>query len=200
MTKLKAILCAFLAALFYAVNIPLSKLLLKSVEPTTMAALLYLGAGIGVGIMLLVKGGEAKKFRTAFASGYAVRHRHDRTRHRRANPSDVRHPLRFARQRLASWQLRDRRHDGGRASALRRGGFRQTMDSDRADYHRMCTALVRRGKKPPVLARVAAGSSRDGLLGIRKQLYEGHFIEGHIRDRHPQRGVFGAGRTGLSRS
>ena len=60
MTKLKAILCAFLAALFYAVNFPLSKLLLKSVEPTTMAALLYLGAGIGVGIMLLVKGGKRR--------------------------------------------------------------------------------------------------------------------------------------------
>ena len=60
MTKLKAIFCAFLAALFYSVNIPLSKLLLKSIEPTTMAALLYLGAGIGVGIMLLVKGGKRR--------------------------------------------------------------------------------------------------------------------------------------------
>lgn len=53
----KAILCAFLAALFYAVNIPISKLLLDSVGPTTMAALLYLGAGIGVGIMALFKTG-----------------------------------------------------------------------------------------------------------------------------------------------
>ena len=52
---MKAILCAFLAALFYAVNIPLSKLLLDSVGPTTMAALLYLGAGLGVGIMALFK-------------------------------------------------------------------------------------------------------------------------------------------------
>ncbi len=50
---MKAILFAFLAAVFYAVNIPLSKLLLKSVGTTTMAALLYLGAGIGVGLMSL---------------------------------------------------------------------------------------------------------------------------------------------------
>ena len=57
---MKAILCAFLAALFYAVNIPLSKLLLNSVGPTTMAALLYLGAGIGVGIMALFMAGGRK--------------------------------------------------------------------------------------------------------------------------------------------
>ncbi len=57
---MKAILCAFLAALFYAVNIPLSKLLLDSVGPTTMAALLYLGAGLGIGIMALFKVGRQK--------------------------------------------------------------------------------------------------------------------------------------------
>ena len=59
--KTKAILYALLAAVFYAVNIPFSKLLLNQVEPTTMAALLYLGAGSGIGIMSLTgqnKGGE----------------------------------------------------------------------------------------------------------------------------------------------
>ena len=45
---LKAILYAFLAAVFYAINIPASKILLRDVGPTTMAALLYLGAGIGI--------------------------------------------------------------------------------------------------------------------------------------------------------
>ena len=45
---MKAILCAFLAAVFYAINIPASKMLLRDVGPTTMAALLYLGAGIGI--------------------------------------------------------------------------------------------------------------------------------------------------------
>lgn len=48
-----AILYALLAALFYAVNVPCSKILLEKVEPTFMAAFLYLGAGIGVGVMYL---------------------------------------------------------------------------------------------------------------------------------------------------
>ena len=49
--KLNAIIYAVLAALFYAINIPCSKLLLNKVAPTFMAAFLYLGAGLGVGIM-----------------------------------------------------------------------------------------------------------------------------------------------------
>lgn len=51
--NLTAILYALLAALFYAVNVPCSKVLLKDVPPTFMAAFLYLGAGIGVGTMYL---------------------------------------------------------------------------------------------------------------------------------------------------
>ena len=52
--KAKAIIYAFLAAVFYAVNVPASKMLLRNVGPTMMAALLYLGAGIGIGILSLV--------------------------------------------------------------------------------------------------------------------------------------------------
>ena len=48
-----AILYAVAAAMFYALNVPLSKLLLARVSPVSMAAYLYLGAGIGVGIMYL---------------------------------------------------------------------------------------------------------------------------------------------------
>ena len=51
MNKVKPILYALLAAVFYAVNVPASKVLLQRVGPTTMAALLYLGAGIGIGIL-----------------------------------------------------------------------------------------------------------------------------------------------------
>ena len=51
--KAKSIIYALLAAVFYAINIPLSKLLLNHVGATTMAALLYLGAGVGIGIMSL---------------------------------------------------------------------------------------------------------------------------------------------------
>ena len=53
-TKTKAIVYALLAAAFYAINVPLSKVLLTHVGETTMAALLYLGAGIGVGLLSLV--------------------------------------------------------------------------------------------------------------------------------------------------
>lgn len=42
-----------MAAAFYAINTPLSKLLLDNVPATFMAAFLYLGAGAGVGIMYL---------------------------------------------------------------------------------------------------------------------------------------------------
>lgn len=51
--KMLATLCAVLAAVFYAINMPASKILLRHIEPTTMAALLYLGAGIGIGILFL---------------------------------------------------------------------------------------------------------------------------------------------------
>lgn len=53
MSRVKAILYALLAATFYAINVPISKMLLKEVGPTTMAALLYLGAGIGIGLLSL---------------------------------------------------------------------------------------------------------------------------------------------------
>ena len=59
--KPKAILFAFLAAVFYAINVPVSKILLREVGPTTMAALLYLGAGIGIGILSLINKMDREK-------------------------------------------------------------------------------------------------------------------------------------------
>ena len=47
-TKNSATALAILAAALYAINIPLSKLLLQTVAPTMMAAFLYLGAGVGL--------------------------------------------------------------------------------------------------------------------------------------------------------
>ncbi len=47
-TKNIATFFAILAAALYAINIPLSKLLLQQVAPTMMAAFLYLGAGFGL--------------------------------------------------------------------------------------------------------------------------------------------------------
>lgn len=52
--KVLAIFFAILASGLYAINIPLSKLLLNYIEPTMMASYLYLGAGIGIGIMFLI--------------------------------------------------------------------------------------------------------------------------------------------------
>lgn len=47
-TKNVAIFFAILAAALYAINIPLSKVLLQFVQPTMMAAFLYMGAGVGL--------------------------------------------------------------------------------------------------------------------------------------------------------
>lgn len=55
--KPKAILYALLAAVFYALNVPMSKILLEHVGTTILAALLYLGAGIGIGLGAGVAGG-----------------------------------------------------------------------------------------------------------------------------------------------
>lgn len=52
--KTTAILLAVLAAAFYAVNVPVSKLLLKEISPTFLASLLYFGAGIGIGLLYCI--------------------------------------------------------------------------------------------------------------------------------------------------
>ena len=55
MKKHTAILFALLAAALYALNAPFSKLLLQHVPPSMMAALLYLGAGLGMLCMGIVR-------------------------------------------------------------------------------------------------------------------------------------------------
>jgi len=58
-TKNLATTFAVLAAALYAINVPVSKLLLTQVEPTMMAAFLYLGAGVGLflyGLMQKIAG------------------------------------------------------------------------------------------------------------------------------------------------
>lgn len=61
--KVLAIFFAILAATLYAINIPLSKLLLNYIEPTMMASYLYLGAGIGIFIVFLLTKKKAGKER-----------------------------------------------------------------------------------------------------------------------------------------
>ena len=57
------ILLAILAAALYSVNAPLSKLLLDYMPSTLMAGFLYLGAGVGMGAIALVRR-AAKRQRT----------------------------------------------------------------------------------------------------------------------------------------
>lgn len=57
----KATLFALGAAALYAVNIPLSKLLLQRVEATMLAALLYLGAGVGMLLAGLIRRGVTRQ-------------------------------------------------------------------------------------------------------------------------------------------
>ncbi|WP_459129944.1 DMT family transporter [Guggenheimella bovis] len=52
--KLSALFFALLASLLYALSIPGSKILLKEVSGKTLAGLLYLGAGVGIGILFLL--------------------------------------------------------------------------------------------------------------------------------------------------
>ena len=56
-----AILMAILAAVLYGISAPVSKLLLVKIHPTLMAALLYLGAGLG---MLVVNGIRSFRHKT----------------------------------------------------------------------------------------------------------------------------------------
>ncbi len=59
--KIIAIVFAIVAALLYAINIPISKVLLNYISPTMMASYLYLGAGIGIGILYLITKKKTKK-------------------------------------------------------------------------------------------------------------------------------------------
>lgn len=76
MSNTKAIIFALLAAAFYAINVPLSKLLLNHIGPTTMAALLYLGAGLGMSILSVAdksnKGEKLEQHDLPFVIGMIV--------------------------------------------------------------------------------------------------------------------------------
>lgn len=54
-TQYRGIFLAILAASLYAINSPLSKVLLNYIPPTLMAGLLYLGAGLGMLIIAAIR-------------------------------------------------------------------------------------------------------------------------------------------------
>lgn len=53
--EFKAIFFAIMAAALYAISSPVSKLLLREVPPTLMASFLYLGAGLGMSVVDIIK-------------------------------------------------------------------------------------------------------------------------------------------------
>ena len=59
-TKNLATMYAIVAAALYAINVPFSKMLLNHVEPTVMAAFLYLGAGLGMFVYRVVSKARGK--------------------------------------------------------------------------------------------------------------------------------------------
>jgi len=61
MKKILPIIYAILAAVFYAISIPCSKLLMDYVPQVFMASFLYLGAGVGIGIIYLFHFKKEKK-------------------------------------------------------------------------------------------------------------------------------------------
>lgn len=61
--QILSIFFAFLAAMFYALNAPFSKLLLSEAPPTFMASFLYLGAGLGIGALYAFRFGREEKSR-----------------------------------------------------------------------------------------------------------------------------------------
>lgn len=74
-TKNIATFFAILAAALYAINIPLSKVLLRFVQPTMMAAFLYLGAGVGLffyGRLTKEKGEKLTKAELPYTVGMVV--------------------------------------------------------------------------------------------------------------------------------
>lgn len=60
-----AVFQAILAAALYAISSPLSKLLLLNISPIMMAAFLYLGAGIGMSVLGLIRNKTQKEIKEA---------------------------------------------------------------------------------------------------------------------------------------
>lgn len=65
MRKYVPVLSAALAALCYGVSAPLAKLLQAQIPPAMMAALLYLGAGVGMSVVRAVNPGRQKELKLA---------------------------------------------------------------------------------------------------------------------------------------
>lgn len=72
MGKIKDISLALIAALLYAINIPVSKVLLQNIDSTFLAGFLYLGAGIGMLILFFLTRNKNTNFLTKHDLPYLV--------------------------------------------------------------------------------------------------------------------------------
>ena len=70
--RITAILAALAAAALYAVSIPLSPFLLRQVPPVMLAGLLYLGAGVGMGLLGIIHPVPAQQRLTRSLLPYTV--------------------------------------------------------------------------------------------------------------------------------
>ena len=61
MKKYLPVIYALLAALLFGINAPFSKLLLKEINPLFLAALLYLGAGLGMSVIYSLRKYQGRK-------------------------------------------------------------------------------------------------------------------------------------------
>ena len=70
---------ALFAAALYAINSPLSKLLLDYLPPTLMAGFLYIGAGMGMAAAAFIRkiGGTKKRGKPLFRRGNSFCNRYD---------------------------------------------------------------------------------------------------------------------------
>ena len=89
--KLLAVLLALLAAALYAISVPLSKLLLERMGSVFLSSFLYLGAGIGIGIMyLFTQKKRGSKVGEAYKKGASVHGRNDSARYCSSDTPDDR--------------------------------------------------------------------------------------------------------------
>lgn len=70
--RITAVLAALAAAALYAVSIPLSPFLLRQVPPVMLAGLLYLGAGVGMGLLGIIHPVPAQQRLTRSLLPYTV--------------------------------------------------------------------------------------------------------------------------------
>jgi drug/metabolite transporter (DMT)-like permease len=66
------VLATLLAAALFGAGTPLAKLLLAQASPWLLAALLYLGSGVGLFVLRLLRSSHRSNCRMARASGWRV--------------------------------------------------------------------------------------------------------------------------------